>query len=95
VAKSLDREPTVDNSREAPAALKKKLSYLEAREYATLEQRIADAEEQLKTARAASEDPAIASDAERLIATHVQLEQAGQLVDRLYARWEELEAKIG
>ena len=47
---------------QSPAA-KKKLSYLEAREYATLEQRIAEAEAQLKAARAAYEDPAIASDA--------------------------------
>jgi ATP-binding cassette subfamily F protein uup len=70
------------------------LSYLEAREYATLEQRISEAEEQLKAARAASEDPSIASDAARLLATQAELEQAQQAVDRLYHRWEELESKM-
>ena len=55
---------------------KKKLSYLEAREYATLEQRIAEAEGELQAARTAYEDPAIASDAERLIAAQAELHRA-------------------
>ena len=76
------------------AAAKKKLSYLEAREYATLEQRISDAEEQLKVARSAFEDPSIASDAARLLATQAELERAQQAIDELYARWEELETKL-
>ncbi len=78
----------------AVAAARKKLSYLEAREYATLEQRIAESEEQLKAARAAYEDPTIATDAERLIASQAELVRAQQRVDQLYTRWEELEAKI-
>jgi ATP-binding cassette subfamily F protein uup len=94
VAKSAERGST-ETSSVAPASLKKKLSYLEAREYATLEQRIAEAEEQLRAARLAHEDPAIASDAERLIMTHDELDRAQELVDQLYARWEELETKIG
>src|SRR5207249_267620 len=40
----------------------KKLSYLEAREYAAIEKRIADAEAHLALKRAAMEDPAVASD---------------------------------
>ena len=95
VAKNLDREAASGSSPAATPEAKKKLSYLEAREYATLEQRIAQAEEQLKAARAAYEDPAIASDAERLVATQSELHQAQQLVDQLYARWEDLETKIG
>jgi predicted RNA polymerase sigma factor len=55
-------------------------------EYATLERRIAEAEDQLKAAGAAHEDPAIASDAERLIAVQSELHVARQLVDQLYAR---------
>ena len=74
---------------------KKKLSYMEAREYSTLEQRIADAEEALRQKRAAAEDPAIASDAARLLQTHAELEQAQKVVDELYARWTELENKLG
>src|SRR6516162_3453754 len=54
----LDRS-TVATTR--PAATKKKLSYTEAREFETIEQRVAAAEEILKKKRAVLEDPAIAS----------------------------------
>jgi ABC transport system ATP-binding/permease protein len=81
------------NSPTAPA--KKKLSYLEAREYATLEQRIADAEQLLAQKRAAAEDPSIATDHERLIQAHADLEAAQRSVDDLFARWSELESKLG
>jgi ATP-binding cassette subfamily F protein uup len=76
-----------------PAAGKKKLSYLEAREYADIEQRIASAEETLEAKRAALNDPAIASDAPRLLAVAAELEEAQRAVDLLYARWAELEEK--
>ena len=72
---------------------KKKLSYLEAREYASIEERVASAEQVLETRRAAAEDPAIASDAERLMSAHAELEKAQNQVDELYARWAELEKK--
>jgi ABC transport system ATP-binding/permease protein len=78
--------------RPVPSA-KKKLSYLEAREYAAIEQRIAQAEESLRLKRANAEDPAIVSDAERLLSAHGELEQAQQEVDTLYERWAELEGK--
>jgi ATP-binding cassette subfamily F protein uup len=74
---------------------KKKLSYLEAREFATLEARIAKAEEVLQSRRAAAEDPAIASDATRLLTVHAEMEEAQKTVDNLYARWAELEGKQG
>ena len=93
-SKTADREPAPASLPSASGFAKKKLSYLEAREYATLEQRIADAEEQLRTARSAYEDPGISSDAQRLLETQTELECAQQLVDQLYARWEELETKI-
>jgi ATP-binding cassette subfamily F protein uup len=79
----------------AQSQTKKKLSYIEAREYATMEQRIAEAEEVLREKRVAAEDPAIASDGTRLIEAHADLEQAQKAVDELYARWSELESKIG
>ena len=91
--KSGDRDSASETSA-ATATTKKKLSYLEARDYATLEQRIAEAEAKLKSARAAYEDPAIASDAERLIAAQTELDRSQTVVDELYARWEELESKI-
>ena len=72
---------------------KKKLSYLEAREYAEIEQRIAEAEQVLQSRRAEMENPAIASDGPRLLAAHAELEAAQKNLDALYARWAELEEK--
>jgi ATP-binding cassette subfamily F protein uup len=80
-------------ARAAEPAARKKLSYMEAREFATLEERIAQAENVLQEKRAAAEDPAIATDAQRLLQTHAEMEQAQKAVDELYARWAELEAK--
>src|SRR5206468_3791306 len=91
-------EPT-DTRPEMPAtasrapAVKKKLSYIEAREYETIEQRVADAEEVLKVKVAALQDPAIASDGPRLIAASAEVEEAQKAVEALYARWAELEEK--
>ena len=93
-ARALDRGTATGTSPATAGIAKKRLSYLEAREYATLEQRIAEAEEQLKTALVAYADPAIASDAERLIAAQAELHMAQKRVDQLYLRWEELETKI-
>ena len=78
-----------------PAALatKKKLSYSEAREFATIEQRIAEAERELLAKRTALEDPAISSDAMQLRTISIQLGEAQRAVDALYARWAELEKK--
>jgi len=72
---------------------KKKLSYLEAREYAGIEQRIAEAEDMIKTRREAAEDPAIASDAGRLLQAYHELEEARKALDSLYERWHDLEEK--
>jgi len=82
---------------EQPAQVrrKKKLSYLEAREYATIEQRVADAEAILATKQAAMEDPAIASHAARIVAAHAEYDEARNRVDELIARWAELESKLG
>ena len=78
-----------------PPAAKKKLSYLEAREYATIEQRVAEAEEVLQRRRAQLEDPAIASDGPRLMRAHAEMDEAQKTADELYSRWAELEQKKG
>jgi len=75
-----------------PAA-KKKLSYLEAREWATLEERIAEAEATLTQARATLEDPAVATNADRLRSALTETEAAQQQVETLFNRWAELETK--
>ena len=77
----------------APA--KGKLSYLEAREHAGIEQLVDDAEQVMQSKRAAVEDPAIASDGPRLIAAHAEMDAAQKHLDELYARWAELEKKKG
>jgi ATP-binding cassette subfamily F protein uup len=76
-----------------PPVAKRKLSYIEAREYATLEGRIREAEKTLEAQRAALNDPAIASDGPRLLAVSAEIEGAEQVLDQLYARWAELEEK--
>jgi ATP-binding cassette subfamily F protein uup len=48
----------------------------------------------VEACRRAAEDPAIASDASALEARYSALEAARTAVDRLYARWAELEAKL-
>jgi ATP-binding cassette subfamily F protein uup len=78
--------------RERPRA--KKLSYREQREWDTMEQTIHDAEAAVEAARAAAEDPAIATNAAALAERYATLEAARVEVDRLYARWAELEAKL-
>ncbi len=80
---------------EQAAPARKKLAYLEAREYATMERRVAEAEQILQSKRAQMEDPAIASDGPRLLTAHVEMEAAQKTVDELYARWHELEQKKG
>jgi ATP-binding cassette subfamily F protein uup len=85
--------PLVPGSPDSSLLAKKKLSYLEAREYAAIEQRIADAERLLQSKRAELENPAIASDGARLVAAHAAMESSQKNLEALYARWAELEEK--
>ena len=79
----------------APWTTKKKLSYLDAREYETIEQRIAAAEKTVETRRASLEDPAVMRDAVLMEQAYRDFQTAQRAVDSLYARWAELEQKIG
>jgi ATP-binding cassette subfamily F protein uup len=74
---------------------KKKLSYLEAREYAGIEAEVEAAEARLQMAREAIEDPAVAIDSVRLTAALTEMELAQETADELYARWAELTEKVG
>jgi ATP-binding cassette subfamily F protein uup len=94
-AKAAGGTSSVPASSESQAPGKKKLSYLEAREYAGIEQRVADAEQLVQSKRSELEDPTIASDSARLVAAHAAMEAAQENLDVLYARWAELEAKAG
>jgi ATP-binding cassette subfamily F protein uup len=78
----------------APPA-KKKLSYMEAREWEQMEGRILAAEESLEAIRAEMQSPEVVSDGPRLHACYEKLQAAEAEVQVLYARWAELEAKQG
>ena len=85
--------PAGENS--GAAASKKKLSYLEAREFASIEAEIEKADERVRTAREQVEDPAIAIDALKLTAALSELHTAEQTAEALYTRWAELTEKAG
>ena len=73
---------------------RKKLSYLEAREYDGIESRINQAESALQKAYETVDDPAIASDAAQLQQALEELAKAQAVTDDIYTRWAELEAKL-
>jgi len=77
-----------------PPTRDKGLSYREKREWEQMEAAILAAEERMAAAERAAADPTIASDAAALHARYTDLEAARVEVERLYARWAELEAKL-
>ena len=77
----------------APRSRAKRLGYLEQREWDGMEQAILEAESALDACRRAAEDPGIASDPDALQSSYQALDAAQARVDRLYARWAELEGK--
>jgi ABC transport system ATP-binding/permease protein len=84
-----------DTPDKSATSSRKKLSYMEAREYAGIEERIVAAEKTLRARQAELEDPANATDAPRLLAAQAGIDSAQQKLDALYARWAELEEKKG
>lgn len=84
-----------DNETKATGQGKKKLSYLEAREFATIEERVEAADARLEAAQVRVNDPEIAIDAAKLTAALAEMEAAQAEIDTLYARWAELTEKAG
>ncbi len=74
-------------------AAKKRLSYMESREFDQMESKILAAEEELDKWKAAIQAPDIVSDAKRLQEAYEAMQTAQAEVEALYARWAELEAK--
>jgi ATP-binding cassette subfamily F protein uup len=92
--------PTKKNGKiSAPGASsapgKKKLSFGETREFETIEERIAEADQELQIQSARIEDPAVIGDPTQLHDACVRMEEAQKALDDLYARWAELEKKRG
>jgi ATP-binding cassette subfamily F protein uup len=90
-----DTARTVGPESTSTSASKKKLSYLEAREFAAIERRVEESDARLAAVRARVDDPAIATDAPALQEALAELERARQENDALYARWAELTEKAG
>ncbi len=88
------REDRPAKAKPKTAAPAKKLSFKEQREYDGMEAAILETEEALETARAALADPSVASDGHELARRLEAVQTAEAEVARLYARWEELAAKI-
>jgi ATP-binding cassette subfamily F protein uup len=76
-----------------PAPAKKRLTYLEAREWEQMEPLILEAERELESIRAEMHSPEVVSDAPRLQVCCQKLQSAESRVQSLYARWADLEAK--
>jgi len=74
---------------------KRKLSYLEAREFAAIEHRVEQSDARLAAARDRVEHPDVATNAAALQEALLELDAAQHENDTLYARWAELTEKTG
>ena len=92
--KPIPREKAAPATAAAPKPRAKKLSYREQQEWDGMESAVLAAEERLGAADAALEDPAVATDAAALQERAAAAVAARAEVERLYARWAELEAKL-
>src|SRR3989441_1292425 len=89
------RRPVAATTPERARSRPPRLGYLEQREWDGMERAVLDAERALDACQSEVDDPAIASDPAALQQRYAALEAARADVDRLYARWAELEAKQG
>ena len=95
-AQSVRKRPKPAGARavetQAGAGSKRRLSYLESREWESIEEKILRAEQMLDQKKAELQEAA--ADAVRLQVCYQEMLAAQEEVDRLYARWAELEAKL-
>jgi ABC transport system ATP-binding/permease protein len=94
VEKKRDRSGTGPTVAPKAAAVKKKLSYIEARDYETIEHRVTEAELALEAQHDAVQHAA-SKGGKDLEAAMEELEKKQSAVDELYERWAELEKKLG
>jgi ATP-binding cassette subfamily F protein uup len=89
-----ERNAKADVARASGAAAKKakKLSFKDQRDYDTIEARILESEAKVGELEAEMARPEVVSDAARLVELDRALSAARAEVERLYARWGELEA---
>ena len=73
---------------------KKRLSYIENREWESMEAQIESADQELVARQRDLHDPEIMRDPRRLQNSYEKLQAAQKAADQLYARWAELEVKL-
>ena len=81
------------SSRLKPKSTGGRLSYMDQRDYDTIEARIQEAEEKKERLENIINDPAVAADPEKLQQSWAELEECQKNVEQLYQRWDELEQK--
>ena len=91
---SSSAQQTGTDAQSAPGG-RKKLSYLEAREFAAIEKRVEQSDARLAAARDRVEHQEIATNAAALQEALAELDAAQHENDALYARWAELTEKTG
>jgi ATP-binding cassette subfamily F protein uup len=79
----------------AKSSGKKKLSYMEQREFDAIESRVEEADVRLDEARMHVADPSVVIDAKALIEAMAELDAAQAEHDAIYERWAELTDKAG
>jgi ATP-binding cassette subfamily F protein uup len=87
--RTIAKEPRAPESAAGP---KKKLSYIDQREWDGMEEKILEAEQELAARQREVQEAA--SDAKRLPEAYGKLQDAQARVAELYARWADLEAKV-
>jgi ATP-binding cassette subfamily F protein uup len=80
--------------RQEPSTAKKKLSYIESREWEQIEQKIAEAEQRLQMTQQELHDPETVTNSTKLLECYEKVNAAQTIVDDLYMRWEELSSKV-
>jgi ABC transport system ATP-binding/permease protein len=92
-ARSRDVKPEPSASKKPEISQKKRLSYMEAREWETIEDRIHQAERNVELCHRELQDPEVTRYPERLKDVYARMQLGQAEVDRLYERWAELEQK--
>ena len=93
IAEDRTSQSSKESSTPGGRSKRKGLSYNEQREWDQIEKKILEAEERVVACQAAANDPSIASSPTELQERYATLHTAQEEVERLYARWAELDGK--
>jgi ATP-binding cassette subfamily F protein uup len=93
-SESKQQKPEIRAPKPVEKAPARKLSYLESREWEQIEEKIAEAEDRLRIAKAEMQNPTDSGNASVMQARYDTMLAAQAEVDNLYSRWAELESKV-